>query len=81
MKTTRADRLYSRKGLSCRAMAYNAPETIGEVIDYAERLREELLTLQSSLEKMERARAAGSDAEAKTRLGSGGKRAAEAKRA
>ncbi len=48
-------------------MASNdAPKTIGEVIDYVERLREELLTLQRSLEKMERAWAAVSDAGAKT---------------
>jgi hypothetical protein len=48
-------------------MASNdAPKTIGEVIDYVERLREELLTLQRSLEKMERASAAESDAGAKT---------------
>jgi hypothetical protein len=44
----------------------DAPKTIGEVIDYVERLREELLTLQRSLERMERATAAGSDTRPKT---------------
>jgi hypothetical protein len=44
-------------------MATNdTPKTIGEVIDYVERLREELLTLQRSLEKMERSPAEKSDA-------------------
>jgi len=43
----------------------DTPQTIGEVIDNVERLREELLTIQRSLEKMERAPTAGSDAEAK----------------
>jgi hypothetical protein len=38
----------------------DAPKTLGEVIDYVERLREELLTLQRALEKMERPRTAGS---------------------
>jgi hypothetical protein len=48
-------------------MASNdAPKTIGEVIDYVERLREELLTLQRSLEKMERATAVESNGGAKT---------------
>jgi len=45
----------AQKGYSVQAMATSdAPKTIGEVIDYVERLREELLTLQRSLEKMER---------------------------
>lgn len=62
-----AYRLIPTKGYSFEAMASNdAPKTIGEVIDYVERLREELLTLQRSLEKMERAWAAVSDAGAKT---------------
>ena len=33
--------------------ANDSPKTIGEVIDDVERLREELLTLQRSLEKIE----------------------------
>jgi hypothetical protein len=37
----------------------DAPKTIGEVIDHVERLREELLTLQRALEKMERVKTAG----------------------
>jgi hypothetical protein len=36
----------------------DAPKTLGEVIDHVERLREELLTLQRALEKMERAKTA-----------------------
>jgi hypothetical protein len=43
------------------------PKPIGEVIDHVERLREELLTLQRSLEKIERASAEDSDAGDKTR--------------
>jgi hypothetical protein len=44
----------------------DAPKTIGEVIDHVERLREELLVLQRSLERMEHAAAAVSDAGAKS---------------
>jgi hypothetical protein len=44
----------------------DAPKTIEEVIDYVERLREELLTLQRSLEKMEGATAAASGTGTKT---------------
>jgi hypothetical protein len=43
------------------------PKTLEEVIDHVEQLREELLTLQRALEKMEGAQTAGSDAEAKKR--------------
>jgi Ni,Fe-hydrogenase III large subunit len=39
-----------------------ATKTIGEVIDELERIREELLTLQRSLEKMEFAKTAVSKA-------------------
>jgi hypothetical protein len=41
-------------GYSVEAMATNdTPKTLGEVIDDLERLREELLTIQRALEKME----------------------------
>jgi hypothetical protein len=43
----------------------DTPQTIGEVIDNVERLREELLTIQRSLEKMERAQTFASDAREK----------------
>jgi len=66
-RTASVPTLSPTKGYSVEAMASNdAPKTIGEVIDYVERLREELLTLQRSLEKMERAWAAESAAGAKT---------------
>jgi hypothetical protein len=56
-----------KKVMLTNAMAtQDAPKTIGEVIDHVERLREELLVLQRSLERMEHAAAAVSDAEAKS---------------
>ncbi len=49
-----------KKVILSRLLATNdAPKTIGEVVDHVERLREELLTLQRALEKMERAKTAG----------------------
>jgi len=48
----------AQKGYSVEDMASSdAPKTIGEVLDFVERIREELLTLQRSLDKMERATA------------------------
>jgi hypothetical protein len=43
------------------AKASDPPITLGQIIDHIERMREELLTLQRSLEKMESAEPASED--------------------
>jgi|HubBroStandDraft_6_1064221.scaffolds.fasta_scaffold01776_20 hypothetical protein len=42
------------------AKANDAPKSIGELIDRIERIREELLAIQHSMEKMERVQPNGS---------------------
>jgi hypothetical protein len=52
---TQADRLCPCKRVSFRVMAdsNNSPQSLGDIIDYIEKMREELLTIQRSLEKLE----------------------------
>jgi hypothetical protein len=49
--------------LSCRVMADSETSTakLGDIIDYIEKMREELLTIQRSLEKLEPAESAASE--------------------
>jgi hypothetical protein len=57
---TPADRRCPCKSVSFRVMAdsNNSAQSLGDIIDYIEKVREELLTIQRSLEKLESAKSA-----------------------